>query len=662
MNIDNEKRKGEMALSIRKKLLIAFIAILLIPTLTVGLMAFFKASSEIEKTTLEGATENIRVLDKIVNDSLEPKLNDVAYFANKYDKNSYTGTEKEKTMAAFKEYFALHPEIVSIFVGSENGDMLQAPQKKFDPGYDPRKRPWYTFAKENEGKTVITDPYVSASSGKTLVTVVQTVKDGSGVVAIDISLDAIKESTNSIKIGEKGYPFILSSAGLYLVHPTEKPGDRSKVFTDSMLSKKQADHSYTLNGAEKQLTFVTNELTGWKIAGTMNIDEANQKAEPILFTTILIISVFIVIGIIVSYVIVLSITKPLKRLILLTEKVSDGDLTQTFEIKNKDEIGQLGESFNKMILSLRDIIHHVSEKSAQLASASEQLNASSDQNNAATEQVAKAIQHVAAGMDKQTDMSNESTQTVREMSAGIQSIMENAQNVSKTSMEATDAVAGGESAITLSIKQMENINGTVQDLGGVINALGDRSKEISQIINVISDIAGQTNLLALNAAIEAARAGEQGKGFAVVADEVRKLAEQSAKSTENIRHLISSIQSETDTAVHAMDKGTKAVEKGIEIVNDAGTSFRKIQLFVDNVTSQIQEVSASVQQMNHGVENVVGIVTEIEEIAKTSAQESQEVSAATEEQLASMQEIAASATSLSYMAEELQESVGKFKI
>lgn len=651
-----------MSLSIRKKLLIAFIGILLIPTLTVGMMAYFKASTEIEETTLDGATENIRILDKIVNDSLEPKLNDVAYFANKYDRNSYSGIEKEKTMAAFKEYYALHPEIVSIFVGSENGDMLQAPQKKFDPGYDPRKRPWYTFAKENAGKTVITDPYVSASSGKTLVTVVQTVKDGSGVVAIDISLDAIKESTNSIKIGESGYPFILSSKGLYLVHPTEKAGDKSKVFTDSLLAEKQAEHSYTRDGTEKQLTFVTNELTGWKIAGTMNSEEAYQKAEPILFTTILIISVFIVIGIIVSYVIVLSITKPLKRLILMTEKVSDGDLTQTFEIKNKDEIGQLGESFNKMILSLRDIIQHVSEKSAQLAAASEQLNASSEQNNSATEQVATAIQHVAAGMDKQTDMSNESTQTVREMSAGIQSIMENAQNVSKTSMEAADAVAGGESAITLSIQQMENINGTVQDLGSVIHALGDRSKEISQIINVISDIAGQTNLLALNAAIEAARAGEQGKGFAVVADEVRKLAEQSAKSTETIRHLISSIQSDTDSAVHAMDKGTKAVEKGIEIVNDAGTSFRKIQAFVDNVTSQIQEVSASVQQMNHGVENVVEIVTEIEEIAKTSAQESQEVSAATEEQLASMQEIAASATSLSYMAEELQESIGKFRI
>jgi methyl-accepting chemotaxis protein len=659
MNVKNQRK---MALSIRNKLLISFIAILIIPTLTVGSMAYFKASSEIKKTTLDGATENIKVLDQIVNDSLKPKMNDVAYFANKYDKDSYTGLEKDKTMAAFKEYYALHPEIVSIFVGSENGDMLQAPQKKFDPGYDPRKRPWYTFATENQGKTVITEPYVSASSGKTLVTVVRTVKDGSGVVAIDISLDGIKASTDSIKVGEKGYSFIVTNQGQYIVHPTEKAGDKSSVFTSSLLAKSEAVHSYTFKETEKQLTFVTNELTGWKIAGTMNVEEATQKAEPILFTTLVMISIFIIIGILVSYVIVLSITKPLKKLVLLTEKVSDGDLTQEFEIKNNDEIGQLGESFNKMILSLRDIIHHVSEKSAQLAAASEQLNASSEQNNSATEQVAHAIQQVAAGMDKQTDMSMDSTQTVREMSAGIQSIMENAQNVSKTSVEAAEAVSGGEGAITLSIQQMENINESVNDLGSVINTLGERSKEISQIINVISDIAGQTNLLALNAAIEAARAGEQGKGFAVVADEVRKLAEQSAKSTETIRNLIGSIQSDTTSAVQAMDKGTKAVERGIDIVNEAGTSFKKIQEFVDIVTSQIQEVSASVQQMNHGVENVVEIVSEIEEIAKTSSKESQEVSAATEEQLASMQEIAASATSLSFMAEELQESVGKFRI
>lgn len=209
---------------------------------------------------------------------------------------------------------------------------------------------------------------------------------------------------------------------------------------------------------------------------------------------------------------------------------------------------------------------------------------------------------------------------------------------------------------------MKNINETVNDLGKVINTLGERSKEISQIIDVTSDIAGQTNLLALNAAIEAARAGEHGKGFAVVAAEVRKLAEQSAKSTESIRHLITSIQSDTKHAVESMEKGASEVEKGINIVDSAGTSFMQIQQFVDTVTTQIQEVSASIEQMSSGASQVVELVSEIDEITASTSAEGQEVLAATEEQLASMQEIAASAAALSFMAEELQESVKKFKI
>jgi methyl-accepting chemotaxis protein len=649
-------------MSIKKKLILSFLALLFIPTMTVGLLAYSKAAEEIKSTTLASGSESVHVLNQIIDDNLNPKVNDVSYFANKLDKNSYSEAQKEITMAAFTEYYALHPEIVSIYVGSENGDMLQSPQKKFDPGYDPRKRPWYTTAKENAGKTVITDPYVSASSGKTLVTVVETVKDGSGVVAIDISLDAIKQSTDSIKIGDKGYPFIVSSEGLYLVHPTGTPGEKSSVFTPSLLKKEVGVQTYNFNDEEKQLTFATNKLTGWKIAGTMDVEESKDLARPILLSTMIIISIFVIMGGIASYFIIRSIIRPLRKLLLITERVSDGDLNQEVEIQSNDEISQLGISFNTMISSLKDLIQQVSEKSDQLSAASEQLNASSEENNIATGQVATAIQQVAAGTVRQTDMAQKSSNVVHEMSDGIQSIMVNVRNVSETSIEATKIVNDGEEAIEHSIEQMTNINDKVKDIGSVINTLGERSREISQIVDVISDIAGQTNLLALNAAIEAARAGEQGKGFSVVADEVKKLAAQSSKSTETIRKLISSIQLETNAAMDAMNKGTNEVEKGINIVNNAGVSFKKIQEFVDVVTSQIQEVSASVDQMHYGVNHVVDSVTGIEEIARKTADESQEVSSATKEQLISMREIAAAAASLSGMALELQQSVYKFKI
>ncbi|CAM3843529.1 methyl-accepting chemotaxis protein [Mesobacillus zeae] len=657
-----EMQKNKFTMTIKRKLIISLLALLIIPTLTVGFMSYNKAANEIDKSTLASATESVKVLDQILSNSLEPKMADAYYFANKIDRTSYSGDKKEEAINSLKEYYALHPEIVAIYVGTEKGEMLRAPAKQYDPGYDPRKRPWYTFAMENKGDTVITEPYLGASTGSVLVTVAQTVKDGSGVIAIDLNMDAIKESADDIKIGKKGYPFVVSVEGNYIVHPTEPAGKKSKMFTHSMLGKDHAIHSFKYKEQSKKLTFVTNKITGWKIVGLMDVSEAKDQAKPILYTTLIVVGIFIVIGVLISYMTVLSITKPLKALAELTDKVSKGDLTEKFDNGRGDEIGLLGKSFNTMIDSLRDLIRHVSEKSHALASSSEQLNASSEQNNSATEQVATAIQQVAAGTEKQTDMAAESAHVVREMSTGLVSILENAENVSRTSVEAAEIVKSGEGAITHSIQQMTNIHDTVNDLGRVVHTLGERSHEISKIIDVISEIAGQTNLLALNAAIEAARAGEQGKGFAVVADEVRKLAEQSAKATETIRSLISSIQVETGAAVDAMNKGTDEVEKGITVVNEAGISFKKIQEFVDAVSSQIQNVAASVQQMNRGTEQVVEMVTGMDEISQKTAHETQEVSAATEEQLASMQEIAASAESLANMAEELQDSISSFKI
>jgi methyl-accepting chemotaxis protein len=195
-----------------------------------------------------------------------------------------------------------------------------------------------------------------------------------------------------------------------------------------------------------------------------------------------------------------------------------------------------------------------------------------------------------------------------------------------------------------------------------VTTLGERSKEIGQIVDTISGIAGQTNLLALNAAIEAARAGEQGRGFAVVAEEVRKLAEQSQDAAKQIAVLISEIQSDTDRAVVAMEDGTREVMLGAEVVNDSGKAFQEIADMVTNVSSQIREISVSIEQMAVGSQQIVESVKEMDELSKKSSGEAQTVSAATEEQSASMEEIASSSQALAHLAMNLREAVSKFQI
>jgi len=192
--------------------------------------------------------------------------------------------------------------------------------------------------------------------------------------------------------------------------------------------------------------------------------------------------------------------------------------------------------------------------------------------------------------------------------------------------------------------------------------LGERSKEIGQIIDTIAGIAGQTNLLALNAAIEAARAGEQGRGFAVVAEEVRKLAEQSQEAAKQIGTLITEIKDETDKAVAAMNEGTREVKTGAAAVNAAGQTFSEIAAMVTEVSAQVREISQAIEQMSGVSQNIVTAVQKIDTLSKNAATEAETVSAATEEQSASMQEIASSSQALAKMAQEMQGTIRQFRI
>lgn len=248
------------------------------------------------------------------------------------------------------------------------------------------------------------------------------------------------------------------------------------------------------------------------------------------------------------------------------------------------------------------------------------------------------------------------------MSAGVQQTAATTNQVAQQAAQAAEKAREGGRSAEKAVNQIINIEEKVNASAQVVILLGDRSKEIGQIVDTISGIAGQTNLLALNAAIEAARAGEQGRGFAVVAEEVRKLAEQSQEAAKQIAGLIGQIQVDTEKAVTAMNEGAREVKDGTVVVKAAGEAFQEIVQLVDQVSAQVREISASTQQMAGGSQAIVGTVQRIDDLSKQSASEAQNVSAATEEQLASMEEIAASSQALAKLAQDLQEAVGEFRV
>ena len=312
--------------------------------------------------------------------------------------------------------------------------------------------------------------------------------------------------------------------------------------------------------------------------------------------------------------------------------------------------------------SLKTLIHSIHERSDLLAASSEELSATTEQSTAATEQIARMTQELASGTDVQTAKVDQSEAAIEKMKEGIEEIAIKSTETSVVAQQANESVNAGNKAIEAAVTQMNTIDDTIKDLSTVIEHLNERSKQIEQITTVIDNIAGQTNLLALNAAIEAARAGEHGKGFAVVADEVRKLAEQSQQSANEIKSLIVTINQDMSNIVGSMDKGMGEVQKGIEVVNMAGSSFEDIQSYMEKVEQDVNATSLTTGNLAVSVAKVMEAFEGITAVTSEATSSIQSVSAATQEQLSSMEEVQASAESLSYIAEELQDMVKRFKL
>lgn len=409
---------------------------------------------------------------------------------------------------------------------------------------------------------------------------------------------------------------------------------------------------------------IVDTLKG-KILKNANLDVENGKViyrnATITMYSLLFIS--IILGLIIALIINRLISAPIKRISSAASEIAEGNLAVDIpSINTKDEIEVLNTAFKTMVENLRTLISEAWNNSKQVASTSQQLAESTEQTTKATEEIAQTVQEISSGMENQVETLNTTASTVERMASGIQQISLNTQKVVVSSQDSSKQANLGNELITKAVTQINSISSTVNESATVIKDLGERSKEIGQIVDIITGIAEQTNLLALNAAIEAARAGEQGRGFAVVAEEVRKLAEQSAGAAKQISELIKEIQSDTTRAVTAMEAGTKEVILGAEIINEAGDSFENILASVTHVVSQIEEISAAIEVTSTGSEEVVQAVKNIEEITQATTMGSQSVSAATEEQTATMEEMAASAATLSGLAQNLQNIINKFKM
>ena len=528
------------------------------------------------------------------------------------------------------------------------------------------------FKKAISGQENISEVLISRTTNLPTIAPVVPIKDDAGTIlgAIQGSLalnkldDFVKQrSANGTIV------FIVAKDGKIIAYPDNniKPEDKdlSKLeYVQKGLSGQNGSIE-TMNriGEKVLIYYVFDKESGWLTCIETPYNILIGQTRVIMYKMLLLLVVTMLLVGIVGYFIAGKIVNPLTALVSKFNEIARGNLAvKEITVNSRDEIGQLGVAFNAMLSNLRNIIGQVANSSQQVAASSEELTASAEQSAQAANQVAQVITQVASGAANQLKAVDDTAAVVGQMSAGVQQIAANTNTVAETAAKSADAAQQGSNAVEKAMNQMGQIEETIARSAQVVIKLGERSKQIGQIVDTISGIAAQTNLLALNAAIEAARAGEQGRGFAVVAEEVRKLAEQSQAAAKQITSLIGEIKSDTDNAVVAMNEGTKEVGIGTKVVNDAGNVFKVIYQSISEVSTQMREISAAIQQMASGSQQIVASVREIDAISKDTAAQAQTVSAATEEQSATMEEIASSSHALANMAAKLTQVVSKFKM
>ncbi|MGD8190729.1 methyl-accepting chemotaxis protein [Brevibacillus ginsengisoli] len=691
-----------MRTSLARKWILTISILVALPLLLVSIFSFFSTQNILMQEFKESTKEQLRQIDNDITAMFKDAEDDVLYLSTLpnvkkadntmvtfYDKKEgelidpkhyeAKGIEKE-IFFDFDRFRKAHQALSYIYLGTEFGSMLQSPDEASKGGYDPRKRDWYKSAKANPDQVIRTEPYAYESPNGPIpvISTLKVVRDDQGkmigVVGADKRLDELSKSITSMKLGKEGYIFLLTKDNTVIAHKDpsltfkkldELVKDKKMNMTnlDTLLNAHDEVVQADINGIPSYVYAYQSQATGYKIFAVVPTSEIQDVANNYLVTIGVIGLIVLLLALIIIYFFSRSMIKPILQVSIQAQNISNGDLSnEQVSVKSKDEVGILASSFNQMTASLKAVISSVYDASQQVAASSEELTASAQETSQASQHITEVFQNISLQMDEQVQIAQETMG--RSMSAiGELTVMGTNINQVNHSAEATLMTAtSGSEAINQAMTQMNDIQQKSLHVSGAVESLNQKSQEIGQIISLITDLSSQTNLLSLNASIEAARAGEHGRGFSVVASEIRTLAEQSAVAAEKIRTIIVEIQSESNKANEVVKESNESVGKGQTLITVADQSFQSIFEAVKQVVSQTSTIERGFKTFSANMQNVADDMKKIEHNSMTTAQNTSQVAATTEQQHASMEEILAASSMLANMAEKLQLEVANFKI
>ncbi|MBB6214239.1 methyl-accepting chemotaxis protein [Anaerosolibacter carboniphilus] len=555
----------------------------------------------------------------------------------------------------------------------KDGDQLVYTEDYESPDYSYPNTDWYQIGKNTKNGVGWTDPYYDEASGITMITAAVPFyvdEKFSGIVSADYDLTTIQKIILDVIFEKSGYAFLLDSKGQFIAHKDQEKVMKQKITEDAelkalgedLIKNDRGSTMVTVGGVEFEAYYITLPSTGWKLVTMAPVDELYSALQTLVYKSIFVTGIIILLSALFIYIFSSQLAKGIRQFVDKIEFLAKGDFTQSVTIKSNDEIGRMGRYYNEVLEKLRSMITTIYSSAESVAATAEELAASTEETSKSITEVANSIQMVATNSYEQSNHVEKMSQSTRDIHDQMRTISLNIEEAKNSTIYSSDLAKEGNKYVNDVIHQIKEINAQVTESASTIYQLNEKSRKIEEIISIITSIAEQTNLLALNAAIEAARAGEHGKGFAVVADEVRKLAEASSKSSGDISLLIGEIQQGISQSVEVMNASTRSTQSGIEVVEQTGQAFKNITASIEDVTIGIEDVYGSVMDILKEVKQMKEMVEALNEIAVSNDESTQSVSAATQQQTAIIEQVRGATEELANMSSELQSEISKFKI
>ncbi|MFI8736770.1 methyl-accepting chemotaxis protein [Ectopseudomonas toyotomiensis] len=500
------------------------------------------------------------------------------------------------------EQKALTSSFAFTYLGTESGGFTMRPDEQMPADYDPRTRPWYKDALA-AGGTTLTEPYVDAATGELIITIATPARPA-GVVGGDLSLQTLVNIINALDFDGIGYAFLVSADGKVLVHPDKNlvmknlkdiyPQDTPRI--SSEFSEAQLD------GNTRILTFTPVKglpSVSWHIG--LSIDKAKAyamltefRASAIIVTVIAVVLIIALLGLLIRV-----LMQPLTAMGKAMHDIAqgEGDLTKRLAIQSNDEFGALARSFNQFVERIHSSIREVSSATVQV--------------NEVAKLVVNASNSSMVNSDEQASRTNSVAAAINQLGAAAQEIARNAADASSQASDARHQAEDGGKVVQQAIHSMSELSNKISDACAKIEMLNSKTVDIGQILEVIKSISQQTNLLALNAAIEAARAGEAGRGFAVVADEVRNLAHRTQESAQEIEKMIEELQVGSRESVTTMTESQRYSEESVDIANQAGERLGTVTARIGEIDGMNQSVATATEEQTSVIESLNMDIIEI---------------------------------------------------